>query len=121
MIYMAANAQKMRVTDDDLDLVVLSMDMDGTEMANLEMRQELNLSEEQYVQVAQLNSFRYEQLEHADKTFAKNPLQRSKEFRSINLTNDKRLQDVLSADQLQAYQKMEGRFSMQFVSENDEN
>lgn len=121
IISVAANAQQMRVTDDDLDLIVLSMDMDGTEMANLEMKQELNLSEEQYTQVAQLNSNRYQQLDQANRMFAKDPLQRSKEVRSINLTNDRNLENVLSADQLQAYQKMEGRFSMQFVSENEEN
>lgn len=121
IISVAANAQQMRVTDDDLDLIVLSMDMDGTEMATLEMKQELNLTEEQYTQVAQLNSNRYQQLDQANRMFAKDPLQRSKEVRSINLTNDRNLENVLSADQLQAYQKMEGRFSMQFVSENEEN
>ncbi|ARS35131.1 hypothetical protein [Pontibacter actiniarum] len=120
LVGFAGYAQGLRVTDEELDLVVLSMDLEGPEMANLEMKQELKLTEEQYSLVEQLNSSRYEQLQQAEETYALNPKQRTREVRNIHLRNDRDLQEVLSAEQLREYQKLEGRFTMRFVSENEE-
>ena len=116
----ASYAQGLSVTDDKLDMAVLSVELDGAAMASLEMKQELQLTEEQYTQVEYLNALRYQQLQLAEETLADNPSGRTKEFRSIHLKNDRELQTVLNDQQMRQYQMMEGRFAMRFVSENEE-
>lgn len=117
--YSAASAQHIRVTDDGLDLVVLSIDLDGPAMANLEMKQELDLTDEQYAQVELLNNSRYEQLQHAEASYAHDSMLRSKEVKDIHQRNDLSLRQVLSENQLKAYQQLEGRYLSQFISENE--
>lgn len=116
----ASYAQGLSVTDDNLDMAVLSVELDGAAMASLEMKQELQLTEEQYTQIEQLNTLRYQQLQLAEETLANNPSRRTKEFRNIHLQNDRELEAVLNDTQMRQYQMMEGRFAMRFVSENEE-
>ncbi|WP_276499720.1 hypothetical protein [Pontibacter litorisediminis] len=120
LIGTASYAQRSNTSDDALDLVVLSMELDGPAMASVEMRQELSLSEEQYVEVARLNKGRYQQLQQAEASFSNDPLSRSREFRSIQLKNDQNLRSVLTSKQMRTYQKLEGRLDTQLITENEE-
>lgn len=120
LIGSASYAQRLHVTDDALDIAVLSMEVDGPAMASMEMRQELNLTEEQYTQVAQLNQSRYQQLQQAEVTFAHDPSMRNREFINIHSKNDKELKAVLTPQQLREYQELEGRMHLQMISEKEE-
>lgn len=123
LIFMALGttgfAQGMKVTDDNLDKVVLALDMDGISMANLEMKQELNLSEEQYVKVERANEQRFLQLAEAEQTYATNDALRSNSLRKIHVSNDQALKEVLNEQQMRQYLELEGRFHMQLISENE--
>lgn len=120
LIGSASYAQRLHPTDDALDVVVLSMELDGPAMASMEMKQELNLTEEQYNEVAQLNNARYIQLQQAEASFSNDPLSRSREFRSIQLKNDQNLRSVLTPKQLREYQRLENRLDAQLITEIDE-
>ncbi|WP_266205223.1 hypothetical protein [Pontibacter kalidii] len=120
LIGSASYAQRLHTTDDGLDLVVLSMELDGAAMASMEMKQELSLTEEQFDQVAQLNNSRYQQLQQAEASFSNDPLSRSREFRNIQLKNDLSLKSMLTPKQLRDYQRLEGRLDMQLITENEE-
>ena len=116
----AGYAQHMSLTDDGLDEVVLAVDMDGPAMANLEMKQVLQLNTEQYSQVERLNEARYQKMLEAEQLYAQNEVLRSKTFRSIAIETDQTLKQVLDEQQMRRYLEMEGRFNTQFVSENEE-
>lgn len=116
----AGYAQHMSLTDDGLDEVVLAVDMDGPAMANLEMKQVLQLDPEQYSQVERLNEARYQRMLEAEQLYAQNEVLRSKTFRSIAIETDQTLKQVLDEQQMRRYLEMEGRFNTQFVSENEE-
>lgn len=116
----AGYAQHMSLTDDGLDEVVLAIDMDGPAMANLEMKQVLQLDPEQYSQVERLNEARYQRMLEAEQLYAQNEVLRSKTFRSIAIETDQTLKQVLDEQQMRRYLEMEGRFNTQFVSENEE-
>ncbi|WP_299761862.1 hypothetical protein [uncultured Pontibacter sp.] len=120
LIGAASQAQGLGATDDGLDLVVLSMDLDGPAMASMEMKQELSLTEEQLRQVAQLNMSRYQQLQRAEANFTNDLLSRSREFRNIQFDNDQNLKGILSPQQLRSYQKLEGRLDLHLITENEE-
>ncbi|OKL39569.1 hypothetical protein [Pontibacter flavimaris] len=120
LIGSASYAQGLHPTDEGLDLVVLSMELDGAAMASMEMKQELSLTEEQFDQVAQLNNSRYQQLQQAESSFTNDSFSRSKEFRSIQLENDRNLKSVLTPRQLREYQRLEGRLNLQLLTENEE-
>lgn len=120
LIGAASQAQGLGATDDGLDLVVLSMDLDGPAMASMEMKQELSLTEEQFKQVAQLNMSRYQQLQRAEANFTNDLLSRSREFRNIQFDNDQNLKGILSPQQLRSYQKLEGRLDLHLITENEE-
>ncbi|TPE42531.1 hypothetical protein [Pontibacter mangrovi] len=113
-------AQRTHKADDGLDAVVLSVELDGPAMASMEMKRELNLSEEQYVVVAQLNESRYAQLREAEQSFAANPAQRTQEFRHIHLKTDENLKNVLTPEQLQNYQALEGHTHLHLITEKGE-
>lgn len=112
-------AQGMKVTDDNLDKVVLAVELDGVGMANLEMKQELNLSEEQYAKVERANEQRFLKLAEAEQTYAPNDVLRSTSLRKIHVSSDQALKEVLNEQQLRKYLELEGRFHMQLISENE--
>ena len=114
-------AQQMSLTDDGLDKVVLTVDMDGLEMANLEMKQELQLTSEQYSQIERLNQERFQKMVEAEQLYVQNDVLRSKTFRSIAMETDQTLKQVLDEQQMRRYLELEGRFNTPFVSENEEN
>lgn len=120
LIGSASYAQRSNSSDDALDLVVLSMELDGPAMASVEMKQELNLTEKQFNEVTKLNQSRYQELQQSETSFSKNPVSRSNEFRNIQLKNDENLKGVLSAKQLREYQKLEGRLDSQLITEHGE-
>ncbi|RDV13932.1 hypothetical protein DXT99_16635 [Pontibacter diazotrophicus] len=110
----------MSVTDDGLDKVVLAVDLDGLAMANLEMKQELKLTEDQYSKVAALNELRFTKMVEAEHTYAANDVLRSNSVRKINIQCDQTLKEVLDEQQMRQFMELEGRFHMQLVSENEE-
>ncbi|WP_161891181.1 hypothetical protein [Pontibacter russatus] len=116
----AGYAQHMGLTDDGLDEVLLAIDIEGPAMANLEMKQVLQLDPEQYSQVERLNEARYQKMLEAEQLYAQNEVQRSKTFRSIAIETDQTLKQVLDEQQMRRYLELEGRFNTQFVSENEE-
>ncbi|MFT2007865.1 hypothetical protein ACMA1I_04255 [Pontibacter sp. 13R65] len=105
-------SQQLKKTDDKLDMAVLSLDLEGYEMASIEMKQELNLTQEQYAQVEQLNKQRYEKLKEVH--LAERPEEIQKK---INDTTDTALSTILSEDQLQSYFELEGRRKTQFMTD----
>ncbi|GAA4445640.1 hypothetical protein GCM10023188_49130 [Pontibacter saemangeumensis] len=117
----ASYAQHMSLTDDGLDKIVLAVDMDGQEMANLEMKQELQLTPEQYARIARLNEERFQKMLEAEQLYVQNEVLRSKTFRSIAIESDQTLKQVLDEKQMHRYLELEGRFNTPFVSENEEN
>lgn len=116
----ASYAQRSSSADDALDLVVLSMELDGPAMASMEMKQELGLTEEQYHTVDRLNKSRYQQLQQVEANFTHDALARSREFRSVQRQNDENLRSVLTAQQLLKYQKLEGRLDAHLITEHEE-
>jgi hypothetical protein len=116
----ATQAQSLKVTDDKLDKVVLAVSLDGLEMANLEMKQELHLTDEQYSQIEHVNHQRFLKMKEAEQTHADNEVLRSKSFISIKAETDQSLKEVLDAQQMRQFQELEGRFNVQYVSDNEE-
>ena len=115
----AGYAQAMKVTDDRLDKEVLAVEMNGPTMANLEMTQELNLSEEQLNKVKLVNEQRFAQLLEAERTYAGNDALRSSSKRAIHVQYDQKLKDVLNEQQMRHFLELEGRFHMMYISENE--
>ena len=113
-------AQHMGLTDDGLDKVVLAVDLDGLAMTNLEMKQVLQLTSDQYSQVERLNEARFQKMLEAEELYAQNEVLRSKTFRSIAMETDQTLKQVLDEQQMRRYLELEGRFNTQFVSEKEE-
>lgn len=111
-------SQGMSVTDDELDLAVLSMEMDGAEMASFELKQELQLSEEQYAQVKAHYTACYTSMEQAEQQYTNQPLLRLQQIRKIKLNNDTQLRAMLNDEQLQKLYEWQGSFSQPYVSEN---
>ncbi len=109
----------MPVSDDGLDQVVLSFDLTGPAMATIEMKQELQLTEEQYAHIERLNAERFTKLEIAEASFARNPDKRASEVKSIHLQSDRSLQAILTEQQLRQYQVLEGRYDIQLISEKE--
>lgn len=113
-------AQGMSVTDDGLDKVVLAVDLDGLAMANLEMKRELKLSEDQYAKVERVNELRFAKMVEAENAYAANDVLRSNSVRKIHIQCDQTLKEVLDEEQMRQFLELEGRFHMQLVSENEE-
>ena len=116
----AGYAQRLGSADDGLDIVVLSMELDGPAMASMEMKQELSLTEEQYLKVDKLNKSRYQQLQQVETNFSHDALSRAREFRSVQRQNDENLRSVLTAQQLLKFQKLEGRLDAQLITEHED-
>ncbi|MFD2245073.1 hypothetical protein [Pontibacter ruber] len=120
LFVLGVQAQSSKVTDDKLDKLVLASNLTGAEMISLEMKQELNLTEEQYKQIELLNKQRYEKLMEVEATYAHSPSERTRKFRDVHLQNDKALTGVLSEQQLKQYLELEGRQNVRYISTNDE-
>jgi hypothetical protein len=116
----ATQAQSLKVTDDKLDRVVLAVNLNGLEMANLEMKQELHLTDEQYSQIERVNEQRFSKMMEAEQMYADNDVLRSKSFNAIKAETDQSLKGVLDAQQMRQFQELEGRFNVQYVSDNEE-
>ncbi|TXK46399.1 hypothetical protein FVR03_10975 [Pontibacter qinzhouensis] len=109
LISFSGFGQQLKVTDDRLDKAVLSVTLEGYQMASIEMKQELNLTQEQYAKVEQLNKERYQQLKEAQLVQAEKPEEVQKTVSKINSSVDNALTVILSEDQLQNYLELEGR------------
>lgn len=114
----AAQAQLQKYTDDALDKHVLAVALNGAEMASLELLTELELTAEQYEQVALLNTERYKKLEEAEQQYKDDALMRSKVFYSINLEADKQLSVLLAPNQLIRFVELEHGRQPHLVSDN---
>ncbi|GAB3533235.1 hypothetical protein GCM10027443_18400 [Pontibacter brevis] len=112
-------AQSVRITDDGLDKVVLATNLDGLAMANLEMKQELNLTEEQFSKVERVNEQRFLQMLEAEQVYTDNEVLRSNSLRRIHVVCDQILKEVLDEQQMRHFLELEGRFHMQLISENE--
>lgn len=112
-------AQGLSVTDDGLDKVVLALQLDGLAMANLEMKQELNLTEDQYSQVERINEQRFHKMSEAEGEYRSNEILLSNSIRKIHVLCDQTLRQVLDDQQMSHFLEMEGRFHMQLVTENE--
>ncbi|RAU81996.1 hypothetical protein [Pontibacter arcticus] len=116
----AGSAQGLKVTDDGLDKMVLAVELDGVQMANLEMKEELKLDHNQLAQIAELNVAKYKLIEEAEQEFSSDPILLSKTIYRIKMETDKAFTSVLSDNQLRQYLELEGRNNIRFVSESDE-
>lgn len=114
------SAQSLKVTDDGLDKVVLAVDLDGLAMANLEMKRELKLTEDQYSEVERVNELRFTKMWEAENSYATNDVLRVSSFRKIHTQYDQTLKEVLDEQQMRQFLELEGRFHMQLISENEE-
>ena len=107
--------QQLRTTDDSLDKAVLSVDLEGHEMASIEMKQELQLTQDQYRKVEQLNRQRYQRMKEAQ--IISRPEEVEQYFYEIKASTENELTGILSESQLQRYLKLEGRENEKYVSE----
>ena len=112
-------AQRMKVTDEPLDEILLAVTLDGPAMATMELQKELNLNIDQVKQVQLLNKKRYEQIDEADQTFKGNAIQRSKAIYSIHMEADKALEQVLKPEQLRVFMELEGRQNTRLATEDE--
>lgn len=110
--------QQMSLTDDKLDKVLLAIQLDGVEMANLEMKQELQLSADQCKQVEQLNAARFEKMQVAEQGHKNNELLLTESYQHIFAEIDLSLKQVLNEEQMHRYLELEGRFNPQVISGN---
>ena len=114
-----SQAQRLRETDDFLDKKVLSINFTGPQMAVLEMKRELNLSEEQMVQVEQLHEERFQLMTEAE---AKNedPIKLQRTYRDIQVQLDKVMAGILNEKQLKHFLELEGRQHVILLTGNEE-
>lgn len=112
--------QSIEFTDKALDKLVLELNLDGPQMFTVEMKQELQLTQEQYQSVEQVNKARFEQLVKAEEAFANDPEQLQKASKEINRTSDKALFTVLTSDQLKQYLKLSAQKEKFYYSINQE-
>ncbi|WP_187262322.1 hypothetical protein [Pontibacter beigongshangensis] len=115
LITISGFGQQLKVTDDRLDKAVLSVNLEGYEMASIEMKQELNLTQEQYAQVEQLNKERYQQLIQAQ--MVERPEEVQKIYYRIKTSTDNALAGILSEDQLQNYLELEGQQQKSYMTD----
>ncbi|MCC9167621.1 hypothetical protein [Pontibacter harenae] len=110
-------AQIQSVTDDNLDKKVLAVNLSGSDMLTVEMRQELLLNAEQYAQVEQLNKDRFKLLQDAESKYAHNPEMLSLAKQAVTTKCDKALESVLSEPQLRSFLELTGRQDLLLMSE----
>ena len=112
-------AQRLRETDDELDKKVLAINLNGPQMAIMEMKRELNLSEEQMVQVELLHEERFQRMSEAE---AKNedPIKLQRTYRDIQIQLDKVMAGILNEKQLKHFLELEGRQHVNLLPGNEE-
>lgn len=114
-----AQAQRLTETDDDLDKMVLAISLNGSQMAVLEMKRELNLSDEQMLQVEQLHEERYQLMSEAELK-ANDPIELQRNYRQIQQKTDKVMAGILSEKQLKQLLELEGRQYVNFLTGKEE-
>jgi hypothetical protein len=114
-----AHAQRLTEADDRLDKMVLALDLNGPQMAILEMKRELKLNEEQLMQVELLNEERYQRMAEAQ-TATEDPLQLQRTFREIQVELDKVMAVILNEGQLKHYLELEGRQHVNLLTGKDD-
>ncbi|PKV75700.1 hypothetical protein [Pontibacter ramchanderi] len=112
-------AQRLTETDDLLDKKVLAMDLSGPQMALMEMKRELNLSEEQLLQVEQLHDKRYQRMAEAQ-TKLTDPIELQRAYRDIQTELDKVMAGILNEKQLKHFLELEGRQYVNLLTGNEE-
>ncbi|MEJ8801943.1 hypothetical protein [Pontibacter sp. H249] len=115
-----ANAQRLKLKEGALDKLVLQVSLEGPTLAAVELQKELDLTQEQYYQVMQLNQQRYEQIIKVEEVHKEDALVRSKSIYTINMEADKALSSVLDPRQLRLFLELEGRQDLRLVSEHAE-
>ncbi|SIQ90652.1 hypothetical protein [Pontibacter lucknowensis] len=114
-----AHAQRLKETDDDLDKKVLAISLTGPQMAILEMKRELNLSEEQLMQVELLHEERYQRMAEAEMNL-EDPLKLQRTYREIQIQLDKVMAGILTEKQLKQFLELEGRQHVNLLTGNEE-
>ncbi|EJF08069.1 hypothetical protein [Pontibacter sp. BAB1700] len=113
------HAQRLKETDDDLDKKVLAISLTGPQMAILEMKRELNLSEEQLMQVELLHEERYQRMAEAEMNL-EDPLKLQRTYREIQIQLDKVMAGILTEKQLKQFLELEGRQHVNLLTGNEE-
>lgn len=113
-----AHAQRLKETDDDLDKKVLAISLTGPQMAILEMKRELNLSEEQLMQVELLHEERYQRMAEAEMNL-EDPLKLQRTYREIQIQLDKVMAGILTEKQLKQFLELEGRQHVNLLTGNE--
>jgi hypothetical protein len=116
-----AQAQRLTEADDQLDKMVLALELSGPQMAILELKRELKLTEEQLMQVELLSEERFQRMSEAEMAM-EDPLQLQRAFREIQLELDKVMAGILNEGQLKHYLELEGRQHVNLLTgkEDDE-
>ena len=114
-----AEAQRLRETDDALDHKVLALSLSGPQMAILEMKRELNLSEEQLMQVELLHKERYQLMAEAESNL-QDPLELQRAYREIQIQQDKIMTGILTEKQLKQFLELEGRQHINLLTGKEE-
>ncbi|MCP2045093.1 hypothetical protein [Pontibacter sp. HSC-36F09] len=112
-------AQRLTETDDELDKKVLALSLSGPQMAILEMKRELNLSEEQLKQVELLHEERYQLMSEAELK-QEEPIERQRTYREIQIQLDKVMAGILNEKQLKQFLELEGRQHVNMLTGNEE-
>ncbi|WP_116543563.1 hypothetical protein [Pontibacter virosus] len=112
-------AQRLKETDDELDKKVLAISLSGPQMAILEMKRELNLSEEQLMQIELLHEERYQLMSEAESK-QDDPLQLQRAYREIQVKHDKVMAGILDEKQLKHFLELEGRQHINLLTGKEE-
>lgn len=114
-----AYAQRLKETDDMLDKQVLAVSLSGPQMALLEMKRELNLTDDQLTQVEKLHEERYQRMVEAESQHT-DQLDLQLQYKSIQLKLDKILAEILTERQLMHYLELEGRQDIRLMTGKEE-
>lgn len=112
-------AQRLKETDDELDKKVLAISLTGPQMAILEMKRELNLSEEQLMQVELLHEERFQRMSEAELN-VEDPLELQQAYREIQIQLDKVMAGILNEKQLKHFLELEGRQYVNLLTGKEE-
>ncbi|MDO6392216.1 hypothetical protein Q4E40_18925 [Pontibacter sp. BT731] len=119
LTFNTAYAQRLTETDDELDKKVLAISLSGPQMALLEMKRELNLSDEQMKQVELLHEERYQLMSEAE-LIQEDPIELQRTFREIQMQHDKVMAGILSEKQLKHFLELEGRQHVNMLTGKEE-
>lgn len=112
-------AQRLAETDDELDKKVLAISLSGPQMAILEMKRELNLSEKQLKQVELLHQERYQLMTEAELK-QEDPIELQRTYREIQIQLDKVMAGILNDKQLKQFLELEGRQHVNMLTGKEE-